>query len=80
MFVPDVCVHCEAVWEETLFNVNALLLSFSERRRQLGSKVESAALMRVAACHVTVVTRGDGGRGQRMADGTGLESSGFGGD
>lgn len=44
----------------------------------VGSEVlrfESAALMRVAACHVTVVTHGDGGwGGGRSPDGTGSEA------
>lgn len=43
----------------------------------VGSEVlrfESAALMRVAACHVTLVTHGDGGWGQTIARWDGIRA------
>lgn len=83
MFVPDVCVHCEAVGGR-----GGLLLMFMRSfcrslKDGVGTEVlrfEPAALMRVAACHVTLVTHGDDGWGQTIADGTGSEPSSFGGD
>lgn len=77
MFVPDVCVHCEAVG-----GGGGLLIMFMRSfcrslKDGVGSEVlrfDSAALMRVAARHVTLVTHGDGGWGQTIARWDGIRA------
>lgn len=86
MFVPDVCVHCEAVGRVGGGGVllrfkRSFCRSLKDGVSSQGSRLEPAALTRVAACHVTAVTHGDGGRGpDGHLVGTGSEPSSFGGD